>query len=490
MSHGGEAKTAILKKYGFNEQEVEEIPYVGDPGKGAYYRLTAFPKPQKRFKILWEGHELQVEEPYYWVHNYFEEDLGFAQIHKTEDIFAAAENSAFFGVSQQRLGAQQDRVSQYLATIGKMVKELFQLVRELRILDERLIYYKEADEQMSKPMEKRQKSAEITLKGIFIDLVQGGAKNAASVYGMSRELEFTTLPDLFFDAPPMQHQDVDAHIKSLDFNRKVLEVLTRHLKQFIIWKERTYSEVKTRKRFTLQYLRQHYEIIKMYMTWVKPYLRYVQRLHMRKDFASEAEIVSAFESSLIDLEMVGVRPWDNFKWWDGDEQEFYNSVVVATFNFRSHPALKYVQEGYQRGAIHAGKIMMHFRAYVWTNKQLHNYLKMKEEEDFELMKSVSGAVHAAMDALGEELKAYLEEAGRTDLDQKHEEHPPEHEKGFKDYFKGFMGPPKPAAKKPEKKPKPDKYELDKRKKAVKADVQKRLWYIYKNFKKGHGMIQW
>src|SRR3989344_5976075 len=228
----------------------------------------------------------------------------------------------------------------------------------------------------------------------------------------------------------------------------------------------------------------------MYMTWVKPYLRYVQRLHMRKDFASEAEIVSAFESSLIDLEMVGVRPWDNFKWWDGDEQEFYNSVVVATFNFRSHPALKYVQEGYQRGAIHAGKIMMHFRAYVWTNKQLHNYLKMKEEEDFELMKSVSGAVHAAMDALGEELKAYLEEAGRVDLDDKHQEHPPEHEKGFKDYFKGFMGPPKPQAKKPVKRPKPDKYELDKRKKAVKADVQKRLWYIYKNFKKGHGMIQW
>ena len=284
MSHGGEGKTALLKKFGFNEQEVEEIPFVADPGKGSYYRLTAFPKPFKRFKILWEGHELTVEEPYYWVWNYFDEDLGFPKIIKTEDIFAAAENSAFFGVSQQRLGAQQDRVSQYLATIGKMIKELFQLVRELRILDERLIYYRDAEAQMAKNVDKRDKSAEITLKGIFIDLVQGGAKNAASVYGMSRELEFTTLPDLFFDAPPMRHQDVDAHIRKLEFNRKVLEVLTRHLKQFTIWKERTFSEVNTRKRFTLQYLRQHYEIIKMYMTWVKPYLRYVQRLHMFAEY--------------------------------------------------------------------------------------------------------------------------------------------------------------------------------------------------------------
>ena len=65
----------------------------------------------------------------------------FVRIDKITDTFSASENSSFFGTSQQRVGLQQDKVSQYLATIGKMIKELFQLVRELRIIDERLGYY-------------------------------------------------------------------------------------------------------------------------------------------------------------------------------------------------------------------------------------------------------------------------------------------------------------------------------------------------------------
>ena len=109
-----------------------------------------------------------------------------------------------------------------------MVKELFQLVRELRILDERIAYYKGAEEQLTKPLGQRRKSDEITLKGMFIDLVQGGAKSAASVYGMARELEFTTLPDLFFDAPPFKSVDeMEDYVNKLEFNKKVLEVLKK-----------------------------------------------------------------------------------------------------------------------------------------------------------------------------------------------------------------------------------------------------------------------
>ena len=465
----------LLSKFGF-EEEWEEVPYVGDPGKGASYRKTGYPKPVKRFKIIWEVHDLSIEEPYYWIHNYFQQDLGFPQIIKTEDVFAAAENSAFFGVSQQRLGAQQDKVSQYLATIGKMIKELFQLVRELRILDERLEYYKDAAEQMQKPREQRKKSSEITLKGIFIDLVQGGAKNPASVYGMSRELEFTTLPDLFFDAPPMEHEGVDAYVDSLEFNRKVIEVLKRHLKQFIIWKERTDSEMKTRRKFTLQYLRQHFEIIKMYMAWVRPYLRHVQRLTMKHGFASDPEIVSSFESSMVDVEFVGRRPW-----------EHYNTIIIATFHFRTRPSLKFVQEGYQRGPVHVGKMEMSLRGYVWKHEEVENYVKMKDAEDFELMKTISSAVEAAMVALGDELKSYLEEAGQM-WEEKKEEGAEEtwHRKTFRD----VLGPKKPKIKKPKKEKKIDPYKLKKEKDAARSDLNMRLFLTFKNFKKGHGMIMW
>src|SRR3989344_5943369 len=238
-------RTALLKEFGFEkEEEIEVIKQ--------QYDKTGFPEPLKSYKLSLEVFDLSLEEPYFWILDALKES--FTIVEKLEDSFAAAENSAFFGVTQQRLGAQQDKVSQFLATTGKMIKELFQMVRELRIIDERLEYYKEAEGEFEKPLLERKKSAEITLKGMFVDLVQGGGKSAASVYGMSRELEFITLPDLFFDAPPFKTlEELENHISSLkkNFNENVLRVLIRHLRQFIEWKKRTAKEHHSRQRFML-----------------------------------------------------------------------------------------------------------------------------------------------------------------------------------------------------------------------------------------------
>ncbi len=484
----------LLKRFGFELEEIEELPFTAELGKGPSYRKTGHPRPKKRYKIIWEGPDLSIEEPYYWMYNYLEQDLGFGRIIKTEDVFAAAENSAFFGVSQQRLGAQQDKISQYLATIGKMIKELFQLVRELRIIDERMGYYYDVEEQLKKPVGERVKGSEITLKGIFIDLVQGGSKSPASVYGMSRELEFTPLPDIFFDVPPMKKQaEIDAYVdvdrktdKGLQFNQTLLRVLVRHLIQYTEWRERTKDEMEQRRRFTLQYLQQHFDIIRMYMTWVKPYLRHTQRLSMKPGFESDPQIVSSFESSMIDVEMMGCRKWNE-----------KNSVVMITFHYRTKPSLKFVQEGYQRGPIHVGRMEMFVRGYIWDDEQIKKYVEMKEAEDFELMKTISGSVEAAMNALGDDFQKYYEQArAMWRKDEKKEEHKEEkHEKEsiFRKMFHDFLGPKK------------DKHEdqgkdADKKKKEAftkggddknaEKDLKHRLFLAYKNFKKGHGMIMW
>src|SRR3989338_7168690 len=98
---------------------------------------TGYPSPIIRYRLYVEGYNISIEEPYFWILEYLRFFWGYPYVDKITDLFAAAENSAFFGVSQQRIGLQQDKVSQFLATVGKMVKELFQLVRELRVLDER-----------------------------------------------------------------------------------------------------------------------------------------------------------------------------------------------------------------------------------------------------------------------------------------------------------------------------------------------------------------
>ena len=177
-----------------------------------------------------------MEEPYFWIQNMIN-DFGYPQTPeyfiKTIDTFAASENSAFSGVSQQRIGLQQDKVSQFLATIGKMVKEVFQLVRELRIIDERLGYYNES---MGRTKDGKEdlpngpsEASEMTLKGIWVDMVEGGAKNASSVFGLAQQVQFTSLPDLFFSTNPKKSEDVDkvVDIQRAQFNKPVKNILKR-----------------------------------------------------------------------------------------------------------------------------------------------------------------------------------------------------------------------------------------------------------------------
>ncbi len=471
-------RSELLKEFGFKE-EVREL-FIGDMS----FVPTGFPHPKKSYRLSYEVYDLSLEEPYYWIL----EDMrqNFETIEKLEDSFGAAENSAFFGVTQQRLGAQQDKVSQFLATTGKMIKELFQMVRELRIIDERLEYYEEAFQQIAKPMEARGKSAEITLKGIFIDLVQGGGKSAASVYGMARELEFITLPDLFFDAPPFRSaEEMEKYCDELgkNFNQNVVRVLKRHLRHYMEWGKRTYKEHVNRRTFQLKYLRQHFEIIQMYINWVKPYLRHVAKLTLKEKSMDTPEIVSAFETSMLDIEFMGRLR---------DAKSGANVCGLCTFNYRTRPELKVVQEGYQRGPVHIGRYEMNLRLYAWSDKEVENYKKFKEKESLVLMGEISASVQQAMEALGEELDRYLEEA-KGEGEKKQPEKKEEKRKSLTEKFFGDFYTPRKE--KPVKVPstrelKRQQEDIEAGKKKLLKDMGGIFFTMYKNFKKAHKMIMW
>ena len=466
---------ADLKKYGF--EEIEE----SEEARNSKVK-TGYPKPARRYRLHYEGYNISIEEPYFWTLHYLRYYGGFSRIDKITDVFAAAENSAFFGASQQRIGLQQDKVSQFLATIGKMVRELFQLVREMRILDERLSYY--ADSYTNSPSAE---SAEITLKGIWVDLVEQGAKNPASVYGMAREVQFTTLPDLFFSTHPLKQEDVDVVVEKErgQFNRKVKEVLKRKLRAFLAWKEHSYDELKNRRKFTLKYLRQHFEIIRMYMMWVKPYLKNIQRLQLDQSKSDTADLIVAFESSMIEVEILAVR---------GKDADKVKQCILMHYLFRTRPEMNYSQE-YQRGPIHLGRIEIDFRAYAWSDKDIENYKRLRDQEDFKLLGVVDGSVKAALEALGDELMRYLKEAGEEFEEKK--EAPKEKYKqggtflsvfqGFAELFTSFK------AKKTSRPKKVSQTEAMKEvlaRKAAADSVNKIMWNTYHHFKKQHDMLSW
>ncbi len=475
----------ILNQIGNKKEDIEL-------SRGGEEIPTGYPEPLGKYRLFVEGYNISIEEPYFWILHYLRWFHSFMHIDKITDIFAAAENSAFFGTSQQRLGLQQDKVSQFLATIGKMVKELFQLVRELRILDERLGYYQDSYNATSPSRE----SAEITLKGTWVDMVEQGAKNPASVYGMAREVQFTTLPDLFFSTHPLKQEDVDMVVERErgEFNRKVREVLKRKLRTFLAWKESTFEELKNRRIFTLKYLRQHYEIIKMYMAWVKPYLKNIQRLLMDQSKAETPDILAAFETSIIEVEILAKK--EPKKVTVGGKDINVWQCILMHFWFRTRPEMSYVQEGYQKGPLHVGRVQMTFRCYAWDDREIELYKKMRDQEDFQLLGLVDSSVKAAMEALGDELMRYLEEAGEEmrKKEEKKEKTPTVVSpfanvyKGFRDMFTIYKGVKKaPQPKRPSKR---ELYQLELAKSEAVEQVKSSMWGIYHHFKKHHGMLNW
>ena len=440
---------------------------------------TNYPKPEYAYRFIYESPNASIEETYFWLLHHLKVDQGFSGVMKISDIFTASELSAISGTQQFRLAQQQEKASQYLRGISDMVKALFQIVREVRILNEKLKYYED-----SKPPGDVGRSAEIALKGQWVDLVEGGAKNPASVYGLAQQVGFTIIPDLFFRIKVKDSTEVARAVKPIEFNEKIKEVLTRKLVQYYIWKEKTEAELITRRKFILRYLKQHYNTIMLYKSWIIPYLKTVRRMGMSARHLESAEIATAFETSRIELEFLSYKP-TSF----GD---FY-PVIIATFNYNTMPQMSFMAEGYQKGPIHVGRVEVVLRSYVWTENQMNAYKKYREASDMELIKTIDETIAQAMEALGKDLKEYLEIEGKEEEKEKKEERREEPMLepftalfgGFKELFSGIF----PSMGEKGKKEKTSFEEESDRKKA-KDSINFSLFQTYKNYKKAHGFLSW
>ncbi len=462
---------------------------------------TGYPKPQNSYRLIYETFQKPAEAFYFWCLNHFR-DLGFPVVDKIIDVFTASEQSAFYGASQQRLSLHEDKVSQYLATIGRMVKELFQVVREIRIIKERLGLYRGAmgDDQ------KIREHNEVALKGLYVDMVEGGAKSPASVFGMASQLQFTALPELFFTVHPKSEADIErlTNEKELKFNENIRTVLKRKLASYLHWRNATYVELMDRESHTIRYLRQHYDAIQMYMTWVKPYLRHIKRLQMSEKQVESPDIIGAFEGSVIEAEMLARRiPREN--------KTVYECVLL-NMTYRTSPTMSFSKEGRHQGPLHMGRIDCTWRSYMWTEKDIANYKAMREAETFQMLMEVDASIRDAMAGLGDDLARYIEEAKKSPDERMKEEKEKrelelKREKKHKDFLqqmkeefkisktdimdefgitevkntiKGFF--------------KEDKKELDKQKEAKEkgksGDLKKICYTHYNNFKKANKFLTW
>jgi hypothetical protein len=167
--------------------------------------------------------------------------------------------------------------------------------------------------------------------------------------------------------------------------------------------------------------------------------------------------------------------------------------------------MSYQQDQYaHKGPIHFGMVEVTLRGYAWTENQIEAYKKFKKEEDMLLLGLVDESVKAAMDALGEDMEKYLWEAGEKEFDEKRkaQEFADKKKKkalqssmamsafdpfisvfrGFGEFFTLFV-PIGGGGKEKKEKRKGDPKEAEK-------SVAIEMYLMYKNYKKGHGMLSW
>ena len=207
------------------------------------------------------------------------------------------------------------------------------------------------------------------------------------------------------------------------------------------------------------------------------------------DRTSSPEFISAFETAMIDTELLFMKlPTTNKIGEKMKENHEVYSVVISHIFYRSAPTMSYSQE-YQKGPLHMGKTVLALRGYAWTKKQIDTYVAMKRKEDFNLLASVDGSVKAALEALGDELERYLQEAGEKDQLFMHEiradKAAAKKKAGAKEKKPGMF-----ASLLPKKHEGLNSAQLDNERAVAKTTFKENIYKTYKFFKKKDKMLAW
>ena len=390
-----------------------------------------FGKAINSHEIHYENFQEGIEKFYFTVVEIIENSLGY-KINKTEDSFLTSPGSAQWQVFEQRKAAQQEKAAQYLGSIGGMIKSMMTLYRELKIMDERLGFYREAD--------KGSESAELSLKSLWIDRVEGGGQNATSVLGLAQQVGFVTLPDLFFRIDAKTLADVDKQVDKIETNTQVKKVLKRKLHQYVQWRERTFKELTTRRYFNVKYLSQHFNVIKMYLEWVKPYLKNIKNLTQSVKGDKSYQILQTSESLISDTEII----CKGKKIDAATDYEHIFPVIIVKFHYRTRPVMAYQGQDYSKGAIQLGRIECNMKGYTVTKKEYDDYLENKDLSTMELLRAVDESMAAFLsdDNSKKDFEAYLAEA----RNEKIKDENPKKKSSLLDMFNPFIGREKKKSK--------------------------------------------
>ena len=324
-------------------------------------------KPLDSYSLTYQAAANQLEPTYYWILDFM--TPMFDKIEKVTDNFTSSPGSGHFTEMNQKATRMQEEGMKILGGLNQVIKSALNLIYDLRDFKQRLQHYEDANS--SNPQKKE--SGTLALKQIWLDSVDLYKRQTGSIHQMTAQLGYTTLRDAFMVAKDrndvMRMKDEDGLI-----NDTVARVLIPRLDEFHTWKD--ISEKELRKRFKIEksYLKSQVETIKLYSSWIQPYLKAAEELR-QKGFDGNAALVSAFSTSMFDLTLMATKKVSSTLEKKAKEEDKnyngrkYYAVAVVNFQYRGHLMQRMTQRGDYGPAVE-GKVDMTFDAYAVNEDEL------------------------------------------------------------------------------------------------------------------------
>ncbi|MBU2496491.1 MAG: hypothetical protein KJ767_00330 [Nanoarchaeota archaeon] len=433
-------------------------------------------KPLTEYKLNYDAFAETLEPVYFWVLDFMQENLGLGlKVEKLVDNFTASPGSGYFADIGMRATRMQEQGMKILGTINTVMRSVLNLVYDLKEFEIRLSNY---DAYRSKD-EKTKEAGLLSLKQIWMDRVDI-RKGGASINMLSQQLDFITLRDAFMRAK--NPNDVD----KLDLNERVKRILKPRVAEFLDWVDRSEKELRTRYGLQKSYLKSQVNALKLYTRWVKPYLKASEELMMMNRDLSRADLVTAFNTVVLELQLLGISKFDidsvrraisakefpeNFQ--NARLRQNLYACLFVDFSFRGLPRI--ASKGESTHYVHSGRTSMVLKSYV-LNEDEYNLLKkeIEKSEVFEGLRLVEGVTADTLEPIHEDLMRYIDEK-------------PEKKAKSKSIWDSLFGTSKSKKKEMERPRRETFLEKQIRELLAETKATKTAYKMYDTYKKAHGM---
>jgi len=437
----------------------------------------------ENYSLTYDSFGEGVEPIYFWILDFMRDSppggLGL-DVQKGPEEFEASVSSGYYGEMGQRTSLMQQKAVEYLGTINNLIKSILNLIYDLKEFEIKLSPYNDINNKDLSDEDKR--AAMHSLKGVWMDQVDA-RKGRGSINLLAQDLAFVTLRDAFF------YVNSSEEIAKLDLNLRVRNILDRKLTEFNAWLK--FSDQEVRKRYEIEktYLRSQIGTLKLYASWVKPYLIAAQKLKMsgnkKSDFLNP-DIVNSFSNMQMDIKLYGkkeIKPsavHDSYS--DIKLDKKYFMVIEIDLRFRSVPSAMSGQGG--RHYIHGGRTDIKFSGFIMDADELGVRESMELYEDINLIEEYVGV---SLEQLQVEIDHYLKPEVKKDNKKEAVVKAPL-SNPFGGLFKGFGEIINPLKETIFPKKKPYSFIYKELEDAAKSKAKKTTFVIYNTYKKTHGMV--